>query len=402
MTLSGKNILLGITGSIAAYKAAELIRLLVKEGASVKVVMTSHAQEFITPLTISTLAGGKVLSEFSDPDTGEWENHVEIGLWADLFVIAPATASTISKMANGSCDNLLIAAYLSARSPVWVAPAMDHDMFQHGSTQENISKLRSFGNRILEPAKGELASGLIGEGRLQEPSSICSQIVEHFNRNTGSAMAGKKILVTAGPTREPIDPVRFISNHSSGKMGIAIANEALRRGGEVLLIHGPGVDTSYLSEGIITKPVSSASEMYDVVISASADQNICVMAAAVADYTPSMPESEKIKKSDIRSTIELAPTNDILKELGTKKSKGQILVGFALETENELANAQKKLRSKNLDLIVLNSLRDEGAVFNTYTNKITIIDADNEVTGFDLKSKSEVASDILDKIESKL
>ena len=215
-------------------------------------------------------------------------------------------------------------------------------------------------------------------------------------------MAGKKILVTAGPTREPIDPVRFISNHSSGKMGIAIANEALRRGGEVLLIHGPGVDTSFLSERIITKPVSSASEMYDAVISASADQNICVMAAAVADYTPSMPESEKIKKSDIRSTIELAPTTDILKVLGTKKSKGQILVGFALETENELANAQKKLRSKNLDLIVLNSLRDEGAGFNTDTNKITIIDADNEVTGFDLKSKSEVASDILDKIESKL
>lgn len=399
MTLSGKNILLGITGSIAAYKAAELVRLLTKEGASVKVVMTPYSREFITPLTISTLSGNKVLTDFTDPDTGEWENHVELGLWADLMLVAPATAGTISKMAHGQCDNLLIATYLSARCPVWVAPAMDHDMFRHGSTQENISKLRTFGNRILDPAKGELASGLIGEGRLQEPALICSQVVEHFTRKSSSPLTGKRILVTAGPTREAIDPVRFISNHSSGKMGIAIANEASKRGGEVLLVHGPGIDMSLIDQSVRTVPVTSADEMYHAVTSAFPEKDICVMAAAVADYAPASTGSEKIKKSDMASTIELSPTNDILKELGIHKTSGQLLVGFALETENEIQNAMKKLRSKNLDMIILNSLRDEGAGFNTDTNKITIIDAENEVTGYDLKSKSEVAADILDKIE---
>jgi phosphopantothenoylcysteine decarboxylase/phosphopantothenate--cysteine ligase len=402
MTLSGKNILLGITGSIAAYKAAELIRLLVKEGASVQVVMSPCSRDFITPLTLSTLSKNRVLSEFSDPHTGEWENHVNLGLEADLIIIAPATAGTISKLAHGNCDNLLIATYLSARCPVWIAPAMDHDMYRHGSTQQNISKLRSFGNRILEPGKGELASGLIGEGRLQEPAEICSQVVEYFSRKKASKLAGKKILITAGPTREPIDPVRFISNHSSGKMGVAIANEASKRGGEVTLIHGPGIDRSLIIEGISISAVTSAHDMYEAVTSAFSEYDICLMAAAVADYAPSSPESEKIKKSENNSTVELTPTRDILKQLGTMKSEEQILVGFALETENELANAEKKLHSKNLDMIVLNSLRDEGAGFNTDTNKITIIDAENTVTGYDLKSKSEVASDILDKVEEKM
>ena len=399
MALLGKNILLGITGSIAAYKAAEIVRLLVKAGAHVKVIMTSSATSFIAPLTFGTLSKNPVLAEFSEERTGTWNNHVELGLWADMFLIAPATANTMSKLAHGAADNLLSAVYLSARCPVWIAPAMDHDMYLHGTTKQNISLLRNFGNHIIEPSSGELASGLVGEGRLREPSEIIKLIHDHFNGSNSSIIHGKNVLVSAGPTRESIDPVRFITNHSSGKMGVAIANELQKRGGVVTLINGPGVDITSLSKGISVVNIISANEMFDQVMKYYKDSDISIMAAAVADYTPENTSSTKIKKSNNNEQIALKPTKDILASMGERKIKGQLLIGFALETDNEEQNAISKLEKKNLDMIVLNSLQDEGAGFNTDTNKITIIDRSRNTKKYALKSKTEVAVDIADKIE---
>jgi phosphopantothenoylcysteine decarboxylase/phosphopantothenate--cysteine ligase len=395
MLLSGKKILLGVTGSIAAYKSAELIRLLIKEGATVKVVMTFCAHDFITPLTLSTLSKNPVLSEFKSETNNSWNNHVELGLWADLFLIAPASANTIAKFANGNCDNLLTACYLSAKCPVYVAPAMDLDMFKHPSTNNNLEKLVSYGNKIIGPAIGELASGLSGEGRMVEPGEIAAYIIKECS--TMQSLKKKKILVTAGPTQEAIDPVRFISNYSSGKMGFAIAEEIAGRGGEVVLISGPGSLKPFHNNIRHIKIVSS-DELYAACMKEYDKVDITIMAAAVADFTPAVKANTKIKKDKAVPVIELTPTIDILGEMGKRKKKNQLLVGFALETNNERENAKKKLKNKNLDFIVLNSMRDKGAGFNSDTNKITIIEKNNRTTGFQLKSKSETAVDIVNKI----
>ena len=397
--LAGKKILLGVTASIAAYKSAVLIRLLIKEGASVKVIMTPSSQEFITPLTLATLSKNPVLTDFVKDNTCEWNNHVDLGLWADAFVIAPASANTIAKMANGLCDNLLLASYLSARCHVFLAPAMDLDMFQHGATQANLKKIQSFGNSIIQPTFGELASGLIGTGRMAEPEEIVKSLQTFFNN--GQRLKGKKVLVTAGPTHEAIDPVRFIGNHSTGKMGFAIAEALANEGAEINLISGP-TQQHTIHPLVNVQTVTSAEEMFNACNQYFATTDIAVLSAAVADYRPIVKASQKIKKKDEVLTLELTKTHDIAASLGKQKSNGQIIVGFALETEEEKANALKKLESKNFDLIVLNSLNDKGAGFGHDTNKVTIIDRQHQTHSFDLKTKKEVAHDIVEAIIQKM
>lgn len=395
--LQGKKILIGVTGSIAAYKIASLVRLLVKANSEVKIIMSEDAKEFITPLTLSTLSKNPVYTSFQVKDTGEWSNHVELGLWADLLLIAPATANTLSKMANGHCDNMLMATYLSAKCPVMFAPAMDLDMYKHESTKQNIEKLVSFGNVMIKPGVGELASGLEGEGRMAEPEEVFEIIEEFFS--AGKPLKGRKIIVTAGPTYEPIDPVRFIGNHSSGKMGFAIADIAAQLGAEVTLITGP---TNHKNlEKVERINVVSADDMYEATNKAFTNCDVAILSAAVADYKPKNIAVQKIKKDKAGKSIELEPTVDILASLGKIKREGQLLVGFALETENEVENAKLKLKKKNLDFIVLNSLNDKNAGFGYDTNKITIIDHNNSKE-YPLKSKSEVAKDILDEIIKRL
>ncbi|UII34910.1 bifunctional phosphopantothenoylcysteine decarboxylase/phosphopantothenate--cysteine ligase CoaBC [Fulvivirga ulvae] len=393
--LQGKKIILGVCGSIAAYKSAFLVRLLVKEGAEVKVIMTASASDFITPLTLSTLSKHPVYSRFIKDDTGQWNNHVDLGLWADLMVIAPASANTLAKMAHGLCDNLLLATYLSAKCPVYVAPAMDLDMYTHPSTLGNLSILRGYGNTVVDAGHGELASGLVGQGRMAEPEEILKEIKRFFNKK--KALAGKKVLITAGPTYEAIDPVRFIGNHSSGKMGYALAHHMALNGAQVILVSGPS-QQSVNHENIELVKVTSAQEMYDTCVRYFPDTDIAVLSAAVADYKPAHTADQKIKKKTNSLTLELVKTQDIAASLGKLKKNGQFTVGFALETENELDNAQNKIKSKNFDLIVLNSLNDKGAGFGHDTNKISIIDKQNNVRNFELKSKADVAKDIINTI----
>ena len=398
--LRGKNILLGITAGIAAYKSASLVRLFIKSGASVKVIMTPAAKEFITPLTLSTLSKNPVISSFTDDNENNavWNNHVELGLWADLFLVAPATANTLSKMANGRSDNFLVATYLSAKCPVYLAPAMDLDMYKHPSTKSSLETLQSFGNIIIPATSGELASGLVGPGRMAEPDAIINLI--ESNILTQLPFFGKKFLVTAGPTYEAIDPVRFIGNHSSGLMGFEIAQKAALLGAEVVYITGP---THYKlnNSRINTIPVVSALEMFNHVHLHFNSVDVAVLSAAVADYKPKKIATSKIKKSSKNLTLELEKTSDILASLGTIKSN-QILVGFALETNNEIENAIIKLKSKNLDLIVLNSLNDPGAGFGGETNKVTLIDKNLVQTVYPLKSKANVAADILTEIQNQI
>ncbi len=393
--LSGKKIIVGVCGSIAAYKSAILIRLLVQAGAEVKVIMTSSAKDFITPLTLSTLSKNPVLSEFSNNKQGTWNNHVDLGLWANAFIIAPASANTLAKMAHGLCDSLMLGVYLSAKCPVFFAPAMDLDMLQHSSTKSNIQKLINFGNHQINPGFGELASGLVGNGRMAEPEEIVKFLDNYFS--APKKLSGKKALVTAGPTYESIDPVRFIGNNSSGKMGFAIAEELAQQGAEVELVTGP-THLSMDHTGVKLTRVFSAEEM-DIACSTLFERaDITVLSAAVADYRPTYKSNQKIKKVDDQMTIELTKTKDIAAALGKLKKNGQLIVGFALETENEKANAQKKLISKNFDLIVLNSLNDKGSGFGYDTNKITIIDKLGNSQEYNLKSKKEVAKDIVHAI----
>lgn len=393
--LKGKNILLGVCGSIASYKSAYLTRLLVKAGANVRVIMTNDAKSFITPLTLSTLSKNPVYSDYFDEATGEWNNHVDFGLWADYFLLAPATANTLAKLANGLCDNLLAATYLSAKCPIYFAPAMDLDMWKHPATQENISKLERYGNIQIKPEYGELASGLVGEGRMAEPEEIISFLKAHIK--TTLPFSGKRVLITAGPTYEPIDPVRFIGNHSSGKMGFALAEELSAQGAEVILISGPSSERT-ISDNILRIDVGSSGEMLNEVLEHFTESDITIMSAAVADYRPKEISTEKIKKHCNEFNLELVKTTDILSELGKRKHKEQILIGFALETENEEENAKDKLVRKNLDFIVLNSLRDKGAGFKSDTNKVTIIDRNLTIKTYPLKTKQEVAKDICQKI----
>ena len=391
--LAGKKILLGITGSIAAYKSIYLVRLLVKAGAEVKVIMTPAAKDFVSSLTLSTLSRNPVLTGLFDEDS--WSNHVMLGRWADLFLIAPLSCNTLAKMANGQCDNLLLATYLSATCPVVAALAMDEDMWKHPSTKLNLEKIASFGNTIIPVERGELASGLYGDGRMAEPDQIYKFLVDNFFLTR--PLSGKKALVTAGPTYEPIDPVRFIGNHSTGKMGIAIARELEQRGAEVTLIIGP-TDLVTGSNGIEVKKVTTAAQMLEACQSEFPKVDLAVMSAAVADYTPVTVAKEKIKKKENGLSLELQRTKDILKSLGETKRKDQVLVGFALETENEKENALAKLSGKNADLIVLNSLKDEGSGFGHDTNKITIFTKGGEEIQFEIKPKTEVARDIVDTI----
>lgn len=398
--LSGKKILLGITAGIAAYKTATLVRLFIKSGAEVQVIMTPASKDFITPLTLSTLSKNPVHSAFySKEDENElWNNHVELGLWADYMVIAPATANTLSKMTNGTCDNLLMATYLSAKCPVYFAPAMDLDMFKHPSSIQSMSKLQEYGNIMIPATSGELASGLVGEGRMAEPEDILTFIEKDIEDKL--PLKGKRVLITAGPTYEAIDPVRFIGNHSSGKMGFAIASSAAKLGAEVILITGPSNED--ISSSLIQRvDVVSAEEMYLACHKYYNSSNIAILSAAVADYRPKNVAKKKIKKNDASMQIELEPTKDILASLGEIKSN-QFLVGFALETNDEVANAIGKLEKKNLDAIVLNSLNDKGAGFATSTNKITFIDKNKEKASFELKSKVEVANDILNEIVKRI
>jgi phosphopantothenoylcysteine decarboxylase / phosphopantothenate---cysteine ligase len=391
--LKGKKILLGVTGSIAAYKSALIIRLLVKAGAEVRVIMTNSARDFISPLTLSTLSKNPVLHDLFD--SVSWANHVMLGRWADVMLIAPLSCNTLSKMAHGGCDNLLMAVYLSSTCPVVVAPAMDEDMWKHPTTKKSLDVLRSFGNKIIPVSHGELASGLVGDGRMAEPEQILS-FLETDMFNSGE-LSGKKVLVTAGPTYEPIDPVRFIGNHSSGKMGVAIARELKNRGGEVTLVLGPGSQVHDL-EGLQVKKVQTAEQMFEICNQVFVTSDIAVMAAAVADYTPSTVSDEKIKKKEDQWSVSFSKTKDILKSLGQVKKEGQTLVGFALETNNGKAYAMDKLMSKNADLIVLNSLEDKGAGFGHDTNKVTIFDRSGNEFAFDLKTKKAVAKDIVDVI----
>lgn len=393
--LQDKKIILGVCGSIAAYKSALLVRLLVKAGAEVQVVMTPDATNFITPLTLSTLSKKPVLADYFATDTGEWNNHVELGLWADLFIIAPVSANTLAKMASGLTDNLLTAVYLSAKCPVYFAPAMDLDMWKHEATRDNIKKLQTYGNILVPPGTGELASGLFGEGRMAEPEEIVAFIEAEIKKKL--PLTSQNIVVTAGPTYEAIDPVRFIGNHSSGKMGFAIADQLAALGADVTLIAGP-VSLSVKHKSIKRIDVTSAAEMLDACLKHYPKAKACIMCAAVADFTPASVSAQKIKKQEQDLNIALKKTTDILKTLGEQKKKGQVLVGFALETANEEQNATDKLRSKNLDFIVLNSLNDKGAGFSTDTNKITIIDHNLQKTTFELKSKDEVAADICNKV----
>ena len=395
MRLKGKNIILGITGSIAAYKAAILLRLLIKEGADVQVVITPSGKEFITPVTLSALSGKAVISEFFGSNDGTWNSHVDLGLWADLMLVAPATATSLGKMANGIADNMLVTTYLSAKCSVMLAPAMDLDMFAHPSTQRNLGILKEYGNIIVEPTSGELASGLDGKGRMEEPENIVEAVVNHLSAK--KKLLNKRFLVTAGPTYEKIDPVRFIGNYSSGKMGFAIAEELAAQGADVTLVAGP-VNLSASHSSISRIDVESANEMYKEAVKAFSKSDGAIMCAAVADFTPRIKAEAKTKRGKEDWSLELEPTKDIAAKLGENKSKDQILVGFALETNDELENAQNKLEKKNLDFIVLNSLNDQGAGFGVDTNKITILEKGNKRYNFELKSKVEVARDIVAKI----
>lgn len=393
--LKGKHIILGVTGGIAAYKSATLVRLLVKAGAEVQVIMTPSAKQFVAPLTFSTLSGKPVISEFFTANTGQWNSHVDLGLWADAMIIAPATASTIGKMANGVADNMLVTTYLSAKAPVFVAPAMDLDMMAHPSTKRNIELLKSYGNHIIEPASGELASHLIGKGRMEEPENIVRVLSDFF---VPKDLQGKNVLITAGPTYEKIDPVRFIGNYSTGKMGYALADEAARRGATVTIVSGP-VAVKPQSSDIKIISVQSAREMLDAAQKQFANADIAIMCAAVADYAPEHCADKKIKREkDEVPVIKLVKNPDIAATLGKEKNAHQYLVGFALETDSEQSNARQKLHTKNLDMIVLNSLRDSGAGFGTDTNKVTIFTNDGSSESFDLKSKDRVAADIFDTI----
>lgn len=395
--LSNKKILLGITGSIAAYKAVLLVRLLVKAGAEVKVVMTPAAKAFVSPLVLSTLSKNKVFVELFEEDT--WANHVILGRWAEVMLIAPLSCNTLSKMASGACDNLLLAVYLSATCPIMVAPAMDEDMWHHTTTKKNIQLLQSFGNTVLNVNKGQLASGLTGEGRMAEPEEIMEQLESFFAAT--DRLKGKKVLITAGPTHEAIDPVRFIANHSSGKMGYALAEACAQQGAEVTLVSGP-VSISIHHPAIQTIKVTTAQQMYDACTNVFAAQDMAILAAAVADYTPVHPAAEKIKKQDGEINLQLTKTKDILKSLGSIKAENQILVGFALETNNEKEHALQKLQTKNADFIVLNSMRDAGATFGHDTNKVTIFDADGNEYASPLESKKAIADFIIAAITNKL
>ncbi|GAA4444010.1 bifunctional phosphopantothenoylcysteine decarboxylase/phosphopantothenate--cysteine ligase CoaBC [Ravibacter arvi] len=396
--LQSKKILIGVTGSIAAYKVCHLVRLLVKEGAEVRVIMTASARDFVTPLTLSTLSKNPVLgSFFEDRETGVWNNHVELGLWADILLIAPATAHTLAKCANGICDDLLQAVYLSMRSGVYFAPAMDLDMLQHPATQANLDRIRSFGNRVINPGYGELASGLTGAGRMAEPEEILQVLTVHFSARPEAA--GKKVLITAGPTQEDLDPVRFISNHSSGKMGYALAKAFSNAGCEVTVIAGPvKLAAPEVSEFV---PVRSAREMYEATVSRFEKFDLIIFAAAVADYAPAHKAPEKIKKDGDTLSLDLVKTIDIAATIGRSRLSHQLLMGFALETQHELENAKAKLAKKNFDFVVLNSLKDAGAGFGHETNKIRVIDREQNVTTFDLKPKNEVANDLLEIILNK-
>ncbi len=391
--LKDKKILLGITGSIAAYKSILLLRRFIKSGAEVKIVLTPAAKDFVSPLTLSTLSKNDVLVDLSDGSS--WANHVLLGRWADIMLIAPLSCNTMAKMANGLCDNLLMATYLSATCPVIVAPAMDEDMWHHSTTKINLDKLQSYGNTVIPVANGELASGLFGDGRMAEPEDIADFIERNFF--VEKDLFGKKALVTAGPTFEPIDPVRFIGNHSSGKMGIAISEELASRGAEVKLVLGPS-SLSVNHAGISIENVQSADQMYYACIAAFENADIAVMSAAVADYTPVLVEKDKIKKNEGTLTLQLKRTKDILKALGENKKTGQLLVGFALETNNEREYALNKLANKNADMVVLNSLKDEGAGFGTDTNKITIYEKNGNEFAFGKKTKQQVAKDVVDRI----
>lgn len=394
MSLQGKKIVLGITGSIAAYKAAVLIRLLIKKGAEVQVVITPSGKEFITPITLSALTSKPVISEFFAQRDGSWHSHVALGQWADAMLVAPATASSIGKMAHGIADNMLITTYLSMKAPVFVAPAMDLDMFAHPSTTANLNTLRSYGNHIIEPAEGELASHLVGKGRMEEPENIVAYLELYFAQR--DELAGKKIVITAGPTYEKIDPVRFIGNYSSGKMGFALAEECAARGAEVTLVAGP-VQMKTVHPAIRRIDVESCAEMYEATTAAFTEANAAILCAAVADFTPETTADTKIKREGDDLVLRLKPTHDIAAALGRMKQPHQRLVGFALETNDETAHAQDKLRRKNLDFIVLNSLRDAGAGFRHDTNKVTII-SDSDIKEYPLKPKAEVAKDIVDEL----
>ena len=398
--LKGKHIILGICGGIAAYKSAYLLRLLIKAGAEVHVVITPAGKEFITPVTLSALSGKPVISEFFTANTGSWNSHVDLGLWADAMVIAPATASTIGKMANGIADNMLVTTYLSAKAPVFIAPAMDLDMFAHPSTQRNLQLLRQYGNHIIEPASGELASHLVGKGRMEEPENIVKVLEEYFA--ISQSLTGKRIMVTAGPTYEKIDPVRFIGNYSSGKMGYAIAEECASRGAEVVIVSGP-VNVKATNKLISVVDVESAQEMYDAAVQEFKNCDAAIMCAAVADYCVENQSTHKIKREhDELPVIKLKKNPDIAATLGSMKSGKQVLAGFALETDNEEANAVEKLRRKNLDFIVLNSLNEPGAGFKTDTNRVTIIDNAGLSREYALKAKRLVACDIVDVLIEKM
>lgn len=395
--LKGKKIVLGITGSIAAYKACLLIRQLIKRGAEVQVVITPAGKEFITPITLSALTHKPVISEFFSQRDGTWNSHVDLGLWADAMVVAPCTASTLGKMAHGIADNMLITTYLSMKAPVFIAPAMDLDMYRHPSTQANIKTLLSYGNHIIEPESGFLASGLEGKGRMEEPEVIADRLDQFFSENSQpSPIAGKKVVITAGPTYEKIDPVRFIGNYSSGKMGFAIAEECLRRGADVTVVAGP-VSLS-CSSGIRRLDVESCQDMYDAATSEFADADVAILAAAVADFRPALVVDRKIKRGKDDMVITLCPTHDIAAALGASKKAGQTLVAFALETNDEEANAMRKLEKKNADFVVLNSLRNEGTCFRTDQNQIEIVSRDGK-TSYEKKSKADTASDIVDYLE---
>ena len=395
--LKGKKIVLGITGSIAAYKACLLIRQLIKRGAEVQVVITPAGKEFITPITLSALTHKPVVSEFFSQRDGTWNSHVDLGLWADAMVVAPCTASTLGKMAHGIADNMLITTYLSMKAPVFIAPAMDLDMYRHPSTQANMKTLLSYGNHIIEPESGFLASGLEGKGRMEEPEVIADRLDEFFSENSQpSPIAGKKVVITAGPTYEKIDPVRFIGNYSSGKMGFAIAEECLRRGADVTVVAGPVSLTC--SSGIRRLDVESCQDMYDAATSEFADADVAILAAAVADFRPALVADRKIKRGKDDMVITLCPTHDIAAALGASKKEGQTLVAFALETNDEEANAMRKLEKKNADFVVLNSLRNEGTCFRTDQNQIEIVSRDGK-TSYEKKSKADTASDIVDYLE---
>lgn len=396
MRLQGKRILLGVTGSIAAYKAALLTRLLIKEGAEVQIIMSTSALAFITPLTLSTLSRNPVLHEFYHPKTGEWTNHVELGMWGDIYIIAPLSAHTLSKLANGSCDNLLTASYMSARCPVMVAPAMDLDMYQHPSLKANLAKIKQYGNMVLEAEDGELASGLVGQGRMMEPEHIMENVFRYFEGQ--DSLSGREFMITAGPTYEAIDPVRFIGNHSSGKMGVSIAEEVARQGGKVKLILGPGsLQASH--PNIKTVNVSSAREMYEKAALYHQSVHCSVFAAAVADYTPSHPSPEKTKKNEEDIMIPLKRNIDIAYSLGIQKRAGQIHIGFALETSEEEKNAKAKLQHKNFDMVVLNSLKDQGAGFQHSTNKVTLFFKNGKKIESSLLPKTVIAALIVENIK---